>query len=127
MSSLTATDEQVRATPARVIQPAWVRLMHWINALAMILMILSGWQIYNASPLFGFAFPRGVTLGGWLGGSIAWHFAVMWLLFANGMVYVAYGVLSRHFSRSFLPLGVALVWRDARAALRLKLVHRPGA
>jgi thiosulfate reductase cytochrome b subunit len=58
MASLTVTDERVGATPAKVIQPAWVRIMHWVNALAMILMILSGWQIYNASPLFGFSFTR---------------------------------------------------------------------
>ena len=71
MSSLTATDEQISATPAKVIQPAWVRVMHWTNAVAMILMIMSGWQIYNASPLFGFRFSHDITLGGWLGGAPA--------------------------------------------------------
>ena len=60
MSSITASDEQAsaRATPAKVIQPAWVRALHWTNAFAMVLMIMSGWQIYNASPLFGFTFSQ---------------------------------------------------------------------
>ena len=56
MSSLAVSDEHARRPPAKVIQPAWVRAVHWINAFAMILMIMSGWQIYNASPLFGFRF-----------------------------------------------------------------------
>ena len=73
------------AATAKVIQPAWVRIMHWINAVAIILMIMSGWQIYNASPLFDFSFPAAITLGGWLGGALLWHFAAMWLLMVNGL------------------------------------------
>ena len=57
------------------IHPLYVRLTHWINALAILIMIGSGWQIYNASPLFPFTFPNGVTLGGWLAGALLWHFA----------------------------------------------------
>ena len=75
MSSLAATDSQATREGAKTIQPAWVRTMHWINAVAMILMIMSGWQIYNASPLFDFHFPKSITLGGWLGGALLWHFA----------------------------------------------------
>ena len=92
MSSLTVSNEQTAsATPiaAKVIQPAWVRVVHWVNALAMVLMIMSGWQIYNASPLFGFTFSKSITLGGWLGGALLWHFAAMWLLMVNGLVYLA--------------------------------------
>ena len=70
MSSITANQEHAVATPAKVIQPAWVRIVHWINAVAMILMIMSGWQIYNASPLFDFKFSSAITLGGWLGGAL---------------------------------------------------------
>ena len=64
-----------------------VRIMHWIGATAVICMILSGWQIYNASPLLPFTFPRWMTLGGWLGGGIAWHLSAMWVLFADGFAY----------------------------------------
>lgn len=100
MSSLTVTEAQARATPAKVIQPAWVRVMHWINALAVILMIMSGWQIYNASPLFNFSFSRDITLGGWLGGALLWHFAAMWLLIVNGLAYLVTGLATGRFRKN---------------------------
>ena len=71
------------------VHPVWLRLTHWLNALAVVLMVLSGWRIYNASPIFDFRFPRDFTLGGWLGGALQWHFAAMWLLAANGVIYLA--------------------------------------
>ena len=77
MSSLAVNDDRATVTPPKIIQPAWLRIVHWINAVAMIVMIMSGWQIYNASPLFGFTFSAAITLGGWLGGGLLWHFAAM--------------------------------------------------
>ncbi len=118
------------AQPARslvVIHPLVVRVTHWLNAVAIVCMVMSGWKIYNASPLFGFSFPGWATLGGWLGGAIAWHLAAMWLLIANGLVYLAYGLAGQHFMRSFLPIGPRAVWRDLREALSFRLVHRLGA
>lgn len=103
--------------------PLIVRITHWINAAAMTVMIGSGWQIYNASPLFAFEFPSWLTLGHWLGGALAWHFAAMWLLAANFALYLAYGILSGHISRRLLPLHPRDVWRDAMAALRFRLPH----
>jgi thiosulfate reductase cytochrome b subunit len=80
------------ATSGPVIHPRWVRITHWINALAMFMMIGSGWQIYDASPLFDFLqFPPGLALGGWLAGALLWHFAAMWILVINGVVYVTLG------------------------------------
>ncbi len=108
------------------VHPLLVRLTHWVNAGAMLGMVMSGWGIYNASPLFGFSFPQWATLGGWLGAATVWHFSVMWLLVGNGLVYVLYGLVSRHFWRHFLPLWPGQVWRDARAAARLRLPHRVG-
>ena len=52
-----------------LIHPLLVRITHWINVVAMLIMIFSGWRIYNASPLFSFKFPVDLTLGGWLGGA----------------------------------------------------------
>ena len=109
-----------------VIHPLLVRVTHWINAIAVFCMLFSGWAIYNASPLFPFVFPKWATLGGWLGGALAWHFAAMWLFALNGLVYALYGLLSRHFLRSFLPVSPAAFWRDATAALKLRLTHRIG-
>lgn len=103
-----------------------VRLTHWINAVCMVCMFMSGWGIYNASPLFPFRFTVGLTVGGWLGGSIAWHFAFMWLLLINGITYVLYSLISRHFKRDFLPISVQAVKRDVTDALRLRLVHEKG-
>jgi thiosulfate reductase cytochrome b subunit len=103
-----------------------VRITHWINVLAMLIMIASGWRIYNASPLFDFKFPRDLTLGGWLGGALQWHFAAMWLLALNGLVYLSYGVLSRHFKSNFLPLTPQSVWREFRKALRGRVAHELG-
>jgi thiosulfate reductase cytochrome b subunit len=108
------------------LHPWPVRLTHWLNAVFMLCMFMSGWAIYNASPLFGFRFPASLTVGGWLGGALAWHFAFMWLLLGNGLVYMLYGWLSRHFKRDFLPVGLRSVKRDLNAALRLRLVHKKG-
>jgi thiosulfate reductase cytochrome b subunit len=126
MSSIAADHagpdrNQVSAT--RVIQPGWVRILHWINAVAMVAMIMSGWQIYDASPLFGFTFPRAITLGGWLGGALLWHFAAMWLLMVNGLVYLCVGFLTGRFRRKLLPLSASGVISDARAALTGRLSH----
>ncbi len=115
------------ATRQIVIHPLMVRLTHWLNAAAILGMIFSGWGIYNASPLFGFRFPPWATLGGWLGGAIAWHLATLWLLVANAMVYLVYGVVSGHFVRNFLPLTPRLVWHDLVQAVTLRLSHLPGS
>jgi thiosulfate reductase cytochrome b subunit len=124
MSSLAATDEHTAAaTPAKIIQPAWVRTVHWINAVAMVMMIMSGWQIYNASPLFDFRFSHSITLGGWLGGALLWHFAAMWLLMVNGLVYLALGFATGRFRKKLLPITPHGVISDATAALTGKLSH----
>jgi len=123
MSSLAATDSHATQERAKVIQPAWVRAMHWTNAFAMILMIMSGWQIYNASPLFGFTFPRSITLGGWLAGALLWHFAAMWLLMVNGLIYLATGFATGRFRRKLLPITPGGVASDVKAALTFKLAH----
>jgi len=123
MSSLAASNERTLAAQATVIQPAWVRVAHWINAVAMILMIMSGWQIYNASPLFDFKFSSSITLGGWLGGALLWHFAAMWLLMVNGLIYVVLGFVTGRFRRKLLPITPGGVISDARAALTGKLSH----
>ena len=124
MSSMAAADDYAKPEPAaKVIQPAWVRAMHWANAVAMILMIMSGWQIYNASPLFNFSFPREYTLGGWLGGGLLWHFAAMWLLMVNGLAYLITGFASGRFRKKLLPITPGGVLSDVKAALTFKLSH----
>ncbi|MGO4304866.1 cytochrome b/b6 domain-containing protein [Cupriavidus sp. RAF12] len=112
-----------RATK-RAIQPAWVRISHWLNALAAIVLMLSGWRIYNASPVFsGLVIPRDITLGGWLGGALQWHFAAMWLLFFNGLFYLAMNIVTGRIASKFFPLGPRAVIRDLADALRGRLQH----
>lgn len=108
------------------LHPWPVRLTHWLNAACMVCMFMSGWAIYNASPLFGFRFAAALTVGGWLGGALAWHFAFMWLLLINGAIYVLYGLASRHFKRELLPIGIAALKHDLTDALRFRLVHERG-
>lgn len=113
-------------TPAlrsRPIHPAWMRVTHWLNALAVLVLVTSGWRIYNAAPFFPFNIPAAVTLGGWLGGALQWHFAAMWLLAANGLVYLGLNVASGRLFSRFFPLSPAAIWRDALAALRGRLSH----
>jgi thiosulfate reductase cytochrome b subunit len=118
----------MRRSPAgpRPIHPWPLRLMHWLNALAIVMMIGSGWQIYDASPLFGFSFPPLLTIGGWLGAGIAWHLAFMWLLVGNGLFYLLWGFGSGHFRHKFWPISPRKAWHETLAALRLQLPHRIG-
>ena len=106
-----------------VVHPRWVRITHWVNAIAMLVMIGSGWEIYNASPLFDFRFSRSITLGGWLAGALQWHFAAMWVLAVNGLVYLALGIIGGRFRRKLLPIRPADVIADTKAALTFKLRH----
>jgi len=123
--AMTAIDAATAPPPAqsRVIHPRWVRITHWINALAMLVMIGSGWEIYNASPLFPFTFSKHITLGGWLAGALLWHFAAMWVLAVNGIVYVTLGLVSGRFRRKLLPISPSAVIADTKAALTFKLSH----
>jgi thiosulfate reductase cytochrome b subunit len=115
--------ESITAPVATTIHPGWVRLCHWVNALAILMMIGSGWQIYDASPLFDIVFPRSVSLGNWLGGALLWHFAAMWLLVVNGLVYMTLGLATGRFRRKLLPITAGALIDDTKAALTLKLSH----
>ena len=107
-----------------IIHPRWVRITHWINALAILMMIGSGWQIYDASPLFRFIyFPPQLALGQWLAGALLWHFAAMWVLVFNGIVYVTLGLATGRFRRKLLPITPSAVLSDAKAALTFRLAH----
>lgn len=114
------------------------RLSHWGMALAIIVLIGSGWRIYNAVPIFPFRFPEWATLGGdWrvqlaihndpgVASAIAWHFAAMWLLFASFAVFLLHGLLTRHIGRDWLPVGPRGFLRDFIAAAAFRLDRRLG-
>jgi thiosulfate reductase cytochrome b subunit len=124
--SIDATHDRTLVPGAQarpIIHPLWVRVTHWINAVAMIVMIGSGWQIYNASPLFAFVFPRWITIGGWLAGALLVHFAAMWVLAVNGLLYLILGIASGRLRHKLLPIRPSQVLADARAALTRTLSH----
>lgn len=100
-----------------------VRLTHWINAASTTVMIASGLQIYNAAPILPFRFPDAITLGGWLGGALLWHFAAMWVMAANLAVMVISGLVTGRYRRRLLPLGPRQALADAGKALRGQLDH----
>jgi thiosulfate reductase cytochrome b subunit len=122
--AVPATQNHVRPHPA-TIHPLWVRVTHWINVVAIFIMIGSGWQIYDASPLpqFNFVFPTSITLGGWLAAGISWHLAGMWLFVINGIVYVTLGLATGRFRAKLFPISPREVARDLFAALRGRLSH----
>src|ERR1700724_1082395 len=121
---MTAEAIATRPKPA-TIHPLWVRITHWINAVAILIMIGSGWQIYDASPLplFNFVIPPSIALGGWLAPAISWHLAGMWLFVTNGIVYVTLGLATGRFRAKLFPIRPRDVVRDLVAALRGKLAH----
>ena len=119
----------------RQLHPFSVRLMHWVNAAAMLIMIGSGWRIYQDEALFGWlSFPEAITLGGEIGrglelrgngafGALQWHFLGMWVLMLNGLAYLAYGLATGRFRRMLLPIRPRAVLRDVSEALHLRIKH----
>jgi thiosulfate reductase cytochrome b subunit len=105
------------------IHPAWLRATHWLNVVAVVILAMSGWRIYNAAPFFDFAIPKEITLGGWLGGAIQWHFAAMWLLATNGLVYLLCNAGTGRLLSKFFPLSPRTIVEDLLAALRGRLSH----
>jgi thiosulfate reductase cytochrome b subunit len=112
-----------RGNDKGLIHPAWLRVTHWLNAIAVLLLVMSGWRIYDAAPFFAFVIPKNITLGGWLGGAIQWHFAAMWLLVGNGLVYLACNVLSGRLLHKFFPLSPRALVADLVSALKGRLSH----
>jgi thiosulfate reductase cytochrome b subunit len=129
MNRLSSVETLDGSTPAnrpatsRSIHPAWLRITHWLNVVAVVIMLGSGWRIDNAAPVFGPRFPSELTVGGWLGGALQWHFAGMWLLGFNGLVYFGLNLASGRFARKFFPINASAVWNDLVDALRGRLSH----
>jgi thiosulfate reductase cytochrome b subunit len=106
-----------------IIHPWWLRLTHWLNAGAVVIMVMSGWRIYNATNFLGFHIPNQITLGGWLGGALMWHFAAMWLLGVNGLIYLFSNIGTHRLFHKFFPLSLREIIYDTFSALRGKLSH----
>ena len=98
--------------------------MHWINAAAMIVMIGSGWKIYNDEVIFGWLhFPQEIVLGIWAQHALQWHFAAMWVIMINGLAYLIYGFATGRFRRKLVPIRPGEVVSETLDALRFHLRH----
>jgi thiosulfate reductase cytochrome b subunit len=74
-----------------------------VNVIALTIMVGSGLRIFNAYPAFarrgetfccypfaGKPIPAWLTFGGWLAGARNWHFAMMWVLVVNALIYLGF-------------------------------------
>jgi thiosulfate reductase cytochrome b subunit len=111
-------------THVKRLHPLPLRIMHWTNAVAMLIMIASGWKIYNDEVLFGWLhFPDEITIGGEQQGALQWHFFAMWILGLNGLAYLIYGFTTGRFRRMLTPLSIGEILATIRDTLRFKLSH----
>ena len=106
-----------------IIHPLWLRLTHWLNAIAVIILMTSGWRIYNATAFLGFHIPNPLTLGGWLGGALQWHFAAMWLLVGNSLAWLAFNTGTGRIWKKFFPITPRAILADLSSALHGRLTH----
>ena len=106
------------------LHPLPVRIMHWVNAVAIFIMVGSGWKIYNDEVLFGWLhFPEAITIGKWAQHGLQWHFLGMWILVLNGLSYLTYGFVTGRFRRMLLPIRFRELIATISDALHLKLSH----
>jgi Ni/Fe-hydrogenase b-type cytochrome subunit len=123
------------------------RLWHWLNALTVFVMLMSGLMIFNAHPRLYWgeyganpdrawlsiagsraapAFPGWATIPSTydLAGARSWHFLFAWLLVIPGLLFLAASLLNRHFRRDLAPrkeeLAPRHIWRDIRNHARLR-------
>lgn len=115
----SGTGEGVRAAYEH---PFIIRLCHWINTVALFVLIASGLRIFRAFPSFGakipqknlLDIPKQLTLGGWLG-ALQWHFTFIWIYVATGLLYFAYQIFSGHYEQVlFTRRDIRGVWPMAR-------------
>jgi Ni/Fe-hydrogenase b-type cytochrome subunit len=119
------------------------RLWHWLNALTVFVMLMSGMMILNAHPRlywgdYGANPDRAwLELGtrpfpGWatiptsydLAGARSWHFLFAWLLVVPGLLYGIWSLVNRHIQRDLAPrreeLRPSHLWNDVKDHARLR-------
>src|SRR6516164_9265474 len=106
------------------LHPIPLRIMHWINAAAIFIMVGSGWRIYNDDILFRWLqFPDFLVIGKWAQYGLQWHFFGMWIFALNGFAYVAYGIFTGRFRQKLFPISIREVLVTVGNAMRLRLSH----
>ncbi len=105
------------------IHPLWLRLIHWANAIGIILLTISGWRIYNATHFLGFKFPRDIMFTHGLIPALQWHFAAIWILLTTATLYLIINIVTKRLWTKFFPLNPKLLFEDIKATLKGKLSH----
>jgi len=123
MSAVKSTSRKM-ATDQRQLHPVPVRIMHWINAFAIFIMIGSGWKIYNDDVIIGWLhFPDAIVIGKWAQHGLQWHFFGMWIFVLNGLCYLAYGIVTGRFRRKLFPVSLREILATVNDALHFRLGH----
>ena len=121
---MTATHVKPNARQRPRLHPLPLRITHWINAVAIFIMIGSGWRIYNDDILFRWLqFPDFLVIGKWAQYGLQWHFFGMWIFVLNGFAYVSYGIFTGRFRQKLFPISIKEVLVTVDDALRLRLSH----
>lgn len=108
----------------RRLHPVAIRIMHWVNAIVMMVMITSGWGIYDDDVIVhGLHFSGFWRLGSWAAPSLNWHLAGMWFFGINGLVYLIYGIISGRLRERLLPIRPREVVKTMRDTLHFKIAH----
>src|SRR6202051_4517931 len=114
----------ISAASGRRLHPLPLRVMHWINAVAIFIMIGSGWKIYNDDVIFGaLHFPDSLVIGKWAQHGLQWHFFGMWIFVLNGLCYLSYGIVTGRFRRKLFPISLRELLATVGDALRFHLAH----
>src|SRR6516162_7121054 len=121
---LGATRVKANSRHGLRLHPLSVRTMHWVNAAAMIIMIMSGWKIYDDDVIFSWLrFPDAITLGKWAQNGLQWHFFGMWIVALNGLAYLFYGITTGRFRSKLFPISARELVATMRDAFTFRLSH----
>jgi thiosulfate reductase cytochrome b subunit len=124
MPDLEATHVKANSRHGLRLHPLPVRIMHWVNAAAMFIMIMSGWKIYDDDVIFSWLrFPDAITLGKWAQNGLQWHFFGMWIVALNGLAYLLYGVTTGRFWSKLFPISLRELVATMRDAFTFRLSH----
>jgi thiosulfate reductase cytochrome b subunit len=122
------------------------RIWHWLTALALIIMMMSGLMIFNAHPrlywgeygansdhawlqigsMAGTAFPGWVTIPSTynLADARIWHLAFAWVLLIGVPLYLLWSLINGHLRRdlwlSRVELRPSHIWHEIKAHARLR-------
>jgi thiosulfate reductase cytochrome b subunit len=124
ISSMSMPVVKSIARKERHLHPLPLRIMHWVNAIAILIMIGSGWKIYDDEVIFGWLhFPDSITIGKWAQHGLQWHFFGMWIFVINGLAYLTYGIATGRFRQKLFPLSLREILATVGDALRFRLSH----